>query len=78
MQLGVDFDGTIIRYAVCVASDGGDGRIIATVESLKVAEHELKLAVNRAKKRSHATETKFWVMKQAFKYEKCFEVTLDD
>ena len=49
---GVDFDGTIIRYAVCVASEDGDGHAIANVETFEAAQHELRLAVNRAKRRN--------------------------
>lgn len=70
MQLGVDFNGTLIRYAVCASSDGGDGHTITTVETLEAAEHELQKAVNRAKKRPHCTDTKFWIMKQTYKYER--------
>ena len=33
MQLGVDFDGTIIRYVICAKSDGGDGHTIITTET---------------------------------------------
>lgn len=70
MQLGVDFEGAIIRYAVCASSDGGDGHTITTVETLEAAEHELQKAVNRANKRPHCTDTKFWIMKQTFNYTK--------
>lgn len=49
MQLGVDFDGTLIRYAVCASSDGGDGHMIATVETLEAAEHELRISANSIK-----------------------------
>ena len=47
MKLGVDFDGTIICYAVCAKSDGGDCHTITTTETLDGAKHELQLRINR-------------------------------
>ena len=76
MKLGVDFDGTIISYAVCAKSDGGDGHIIATTEKLDVAKHELQLRINREKKKKYTTITKFWIMKQTYKYEKVCEMDI--
>ena len=78
MHLGVDFDGTIIRYAVCAASEGGDGRVIANVEKFEAAQHELRLAVGRAKRRKHSADEKFWVMKQTFKYERVLECHIEE
>lgn len=74
MKLGVDFDGIVIRYAVCAKSDGGDGHIIITTETLDGAKHELQLIVNREKKKKYITDKKFWIMKQTYKYEKVYEV----
>lgn len=74
MQLGVDFDGTVIRYAVCAKSDGGDGHTITTTETLEGAKHELQIILDRAKKKKYMTDTKFWIMKQTYKYEKVYEV----
>ena len=53
MKLGVDFDGTIIRYAVCAKQIGGDGHTITTTETLDGAKHELQLIINRAKKKKY-------------------------
>lgn len=78
MQLGVDFEGTLIRYAVCASSDGGDGHTITTVETLKAAEHELKLAINRANKRPHCLDAKFWIVRQTFNYTKLCEYERDN
>jgi uncharacterized HAD superfamily protein len=77
MQLGVDFDGTIIRYAVCAKSDGGDGHTITTTETLDGAKHELQLIINREKKKKYMTDMKFWIMKQTFKFEKMYEIELE-
>jgi len=77
MKLGVDFDGTITRYAVCAKSDGGDGHTITTTETLDGAKHELQLIINREKKKKYMTDTKFWIMKQTFKFEKMYEVELE-
>ena len=77
MKLGVDFDGTIIRYAVCAKSDGGDGHTIITTETLDGAKHELQLRINREKKKKYMTDTKFWIMKQTYKYEKVYEVGVE-
>jgi uncharacterized HAD superfamily protein len=77
MQLGVDFNGTIIRYAVCAKSDGGDGHTITTIETLDGAKHELQLIINREKKKKYMTDTKFWIMKQTYKFEKMYEVELE-
>lgn len=73
MKLGVDFNGTIIRYAVCAKSDGGDGHTITTTETLDGAKHELQLIINRAKKKKYMTDTKFWIIKQTYKFEKCMK-----
>lgn len=78
MKLGVDFDGTIIRYAVCAKSDGGDVHIIITTETLDEAKHELQIRVNREKKKNHMIDTKFWIMKQTYKYEKVYEVDVEN
>ena len=78
MHLGVDFDGTIIRYVVCAASEGGDGHVIANVEKFEAAQHELRLAVGRAKRRKHSADEKFWVMKQTFKYERVLECHIEE
>lgn len=78
MKLGVDFDGTIIRYAVCAKSDGGDGHTITTTETLDGANQELQIRINREKKKKYMTNTKFWIMKQTYKYEKVYEVDVEN
>lgn len=35
MQVGVDFDGTVIRYAICAKQIGRDGHTIITTETLE-------------------------------------------
>jgi len=74
MQIGLDCDGTVVSYAVCTKSGACDGRIIAQTETLKGAEHELSLAIGRAKRVALATDTKFWIMKRTFSYERVLEV----
>lgn len=78
MKLGVDFDGTIIRYAVCAKSDGGDGHTITTTETLEGAKHELQVILDRAKKKKCPTDIKYWIMKQTYKYEKVYEVDVEN
>jgi len=78
MQLGVDFDGTIIRYAVCAKSDGGDGHTITTTETLDGAKHELQVILDRAKKKKRLTDIKYWIMKQTYKYENVYEVYVEN
>ena len=77
MQLGVDFDGTVIRYTICAKNVGGDGHTIITVDTLEGAKHELQVILNRAKKKKHLTDIRYWIMKQTFKFEKVYEVELD-
>lgn len=77
MQLGVDFDGTVIRYAICAKNVGGDGHTIITVDTLEEAKHELQVVFNRAKKKKRLTDIKYWIMKQTFKFEKVYEVELE-
>ena len=78
MKLGVDFDGTIVSYAVCYKSDGGDGHIVTTTEKLDAAKHELQLRINLEKKKKYTTVTKFWIMKQTYKYEKVYEMDIEN
>lgn len=78
MKLGVDFDGTIIRYAVCAKYDGGDGHTITTTETLEGAKHELQVILDRAKKKKRPTDIKYWIMKQTYKYERVYEVDIEN
>lgn len=78
MQLGVDFDGTIIRYAVCAKQIGGDGHTITTTETLEGAKHELQVILDRAKKKKRPTDIKYWIMKQTYKYENVYEVYVEN
>lgn len=77
MQVGVDFDGTVIRYALCAKQIGGDGHTIITTETLEGAKHELQIILNRAKKKKRPTDIKYWIMKQTFKFEKMYEIELE-
>lgn len=49
MKLGVDFDGTITRYAVCCRSGSCDGSIVTQTETLEGEIHELKVIQKRKK-----------------------------
>lgn len=46
MTLGIDFDGTSVKYLICAKSDTDDGRMIAQAESLEAANRELKLILS--------------------------------
>lgn len=46
MTLGIDFDGTSVKYLICAKSGAGDGRIVAQAESLEAANRELKLILS--------------------------------
>ncbi len=61
MQVGIDFDGTVIRYAICAKQIGGDGHTIITTETLEGAKHELQIILNRAKKKKRPTDIKYWI-----------------
>ena len=74
MKLGVDFDGTITRYAVCYRSGSCDGSIATQTETLEGAIHELEVIQKRKKNLNLCRDSKYWIMKQTFKYEKVYDV----
>ena len=51
-KLGVDFNGTIIRYAVRAKSDGGNGHTITATETLGGAKHDCNSELTAKRKRS--------------------------
>lgn len=76
MQQSVDFDGTIIRYFVCAKSEGGDGHIVATTETLEWAMKDLKFRIRCQKKRKNKTDEKFWIVKQTNTFNIIYEESI--
>lgn len=78
MMLGIDFDGTSIKYLVCAKSGAGDGRVVAQAESFEAANRELKFFVNRTKISKASKNVKCWIVKQTIKYERICETDIDN
>lgn len=74
MQLGVDFNGTLIRYAVCCKSGACDGIIVSQEESLEGARQVLKEKI----KRNKSPYNKFYIMKQTTRYERLYDKNVED
>ena len=78
MTLGIDFDGTSVKYLICAKSGACDGRIVAQAESLEAANRELKFFVNRTKTSKASKNVKCWIVKRTVKYERIYETEIDN
>lgn len=65
MQLGIDFDGTIVEYLVCYRHGAGDGRVLQRFDTQEEAEELISYKRKLAK-----PERTFWIMRITHKYER--------
>ena len=72
MRMGIDFDGTIIRYYACYKHGSGDGSCCAVCETLEGAKQSIN-GLKRRKTIKGRDDVKFWIMKQTLKAERVWE-----
>lgn len=65
MQLGIDFDGTIVEYLVCYRHGAGDGRVLRRFDTQEKAEGMVAYKRKIAK-----PEKEFWIMRVTHHYER--------
>lgn len=72
MQLGVDFDGTIIRYYAYYKHGQCGAVCCAVCETLEGAKQSIN-GLKRRKTIKGRDDVKFWIMKQTLKAERMWE-----
>lgn len=72
MQLGIDFDGTIIRYYAYYKHGQCGASCCAVCETLEGAKQSIN-GLKRRKTIKGRNDVKFWIMKQTLKAERVWE-----
>jgi hypothetical protein len=77
MQLGIDFDGTVIRYYACYKQGQCATSCCSVCETLEGAMQSIN-GLKRRKTIKGRNDVKFWIMKQTMTAEKVWEESHDD
>lgn len=72
MRLGIDFDGTIVRYYACYKHGQCGAMCCEGSETLEGAKQTIN-GLKRRKTIKGRDDVKFWIMKQTLKAERVWE-----
>lgn len=73
MQLGIDFDGTVIRYYACYKHGQCGAMCCEACETLEGAKQSINGLKRRKSIKCHIDRFSFWIMKQTLKAERVWE-----
>lgn len=74
MQLGIDFDGTLIKYRLCFKHGSGDGIIKGEFNSIEEAKNACKSLMRKS---IHKSDCKYWIVKVTSTYETVYSEYVD-